>query len=127
MRCCMVRLFLVIIAMLVGASIQTSAQDAATQRFELKAQQAKKQYWDCLADETAKVVSRKMSGQDFVIYIKSACLNEQYQFRDALINVFSRNRKMDQHMLYATVDRVIAASMDNFASIYVDLKSDPRQ
>jgi hypothetical protein len=76
------RLFLVIIAMLVGANIQTSAQDAGTKKSELEVQQAKKQYWDCLADETARLVSRKMSGQDFAIYLKGACLNEQYQFRN---------------------------------------------
>ncbi len=109
------RLFLVIIAMLVGASIQTSAQNAATKTFELQAQQTKKQYWDCLSGETAKVASRKMRQQDFVTFIKSACLNEQAQFRNALIKLFSRKQNTDQQMVYAAVDRIIAASMDDFA------------
>jgi hypothetical protein len=44
-----------------------------------------------------------------------------------MTKVLSRDRNMDQHMLDATVGRVIAASIDDFASIYVDRKSDPRQ
>lgn len=121
------RLLLVIIAMLVGASIQTSAQDAATETLEQEAQQAKTQYLDCLSNETKRVVPRKMSGQDFVIFIKGVCLNDQSLFRNALIRVFARNRNMDQQMASATIDRVIAASIEHFASIYVDLKSGHKQ
>ncbi len=107
-----VRLFLVIITMLVGMSIQTSARDA--ERFELEAQQMKKLYEDCLSNEKAKVAPRKLTRQDIVTFIKGACLNEQSQFRNALIKLFSRNRDMDQQMIYATVDRIVAASIDDF-------------
>jgi hypothetical protein len=122
----MVRLFLMIIAMLVGASIQTSAQDADTKTLELEAQQAKKQYSDCLSNETKRAASRKMSGQGFVIFIKGVCLNDQSLYRNALIRVFSRNRNMDQQMVDAATVREIAVSIDNFARIYVDRKSDPK-
>ena len=107
-----VRLFLVIIVMLVGVSIQTSAQDAVT---ELEVRQAKKQYLDCLSVETARVVPRKLSQKDFVTFIKSACLNEQSLFRNALIKLFSRHRNTGQGAVYeTTVDGVIAASIDDF-------------
>ena len=106
------RLFLVIIVMLAGVSIQTSAQDAAT---ELEVRQAKKQYLDCLSVETAKGVSRKLSQKDFVTFIKGACLNEQSLFRNALIKLFSPRRNTGQGAVYdATVDGVIAASIDDF-------------
>ncbi len=105
-------LFLVLISMLVGTSIQTSGQDATG--FELEAQQTKNQYAHCLSDESARVAPRKLSPQDFVTFLKGACLNEQSQFRNALIKVFSTNRNMDQQMIYARVDRVIAASIDEF-------------
>ncbi len=103
-----VRLLLVILVMLVGVSIQTSGQDVAT---ELEVRQAKNQYLDCLSVETARVVPRKLSQKDFLTFIKSACLNEQSLFRNALIKLFSRHRNTGQGAVYeATVDGVIAAS-----------------
>jgi hypothetical protein len=101
--------------MLVGASIQTSAQDAATKGIELEVQQAKRQYLDCLSVETIRIVPRKLSQKDFVTFIKGACLNEQSLFRNALIKLFSRQRNTNQGAVYdATVDGIIAASIDDF-------------
>jgi hypothetical protein len=119
------RLVLVIIAMLVGASTQASAQDTETLQFE--AQQAKTQYWDCLSNETKRVAPRKMSPQEFVSFMKSVCPNDQSLFRNALIKFFARNRNTDQQTVYATIEGVIADSIDHFTAIYADPKSDRKQ
>jgi hypothetical protein len=119
------RLVLVIIAMLVGASTQTSAQDTETLQFE--AQQAKAQYWDCLSNETKRAAPRKMSAQEFVSFMKSVCLNDQSLFRNALIKFLARNHNMDQQTVHATIQGSIADSIDHFTGIYADVKSDRKQ
>jgi hypothetical protein len=119
------RLVLVIIAMLVGASTQTLAQD--TETMLLEAQRAKTQYWDCLSNETKRVAPRKMSAQEFVSFMRSVCLNDQSLFRNALIKLFARNRNTDQQTVNAKIEGVIADSIDHFTGIYADLKSDRKQ
>ena len=46
----------------------------------------KEAYWNCLAEESVRVLPRKMSGPDFVIYIKGRCPDQLVKFRVAMID-----------------------------------------
>ena len=81
----------------------------------LKCGKPRSSIWIAFLLKPQEFVPKKLSQKDFVTFIKGACLNEQSLFRNALIKLFSRHRNTNQGAVYdATVDGIIAASIDDF-------------
>ena len=117
----MVKRLLMIAAGLVVAVV-SMAKAADVEKARLATHQLKEPYWQCLSEETVKVLSRKMSGPDFVVYIKGRCPDQKKQFRIALIDYFAmKHPDIATSMHFTTADQVISAAIDDAASAYVDL------
>src|SRR5262245_28323268 len=71
---------------LLGTLNAHAASAADEERARVAAQQFKQLYWDCLAREVIQALPRKLSGPDFIVYIKDRCSAEQQQFRVAFID-----------------------------------------
>jgi hypothetical protein len=88
------------------------------------AHQFKEAYWNCLAQETVRVLPRKMAGPDFLVFIQGRCPDERKQFRTALVDFLAREFPTIAAQTHLSeADRAIQLAIEDAASAYVDLKS----
>jgi hypothetical protein len=113
-----------IAALFFCASVTAGYADAESAR--ALTHQLKDKYWNCLAAEGVQALPRKMSGQDFVIFIRGRCLDQLKHFRIALVDYLAlKHPDVEMRAHLAAADQVIQAAIDDIASTYVDLKSAP--
>lgn len=108
----------VLLSAMAGAS---AAQDADSVQARQTAHQYKEKYLQCLADESASALQRKMDAQEFAVFIKGRCLTEVKQFRVALIDYILalKRPELDMQTHFTMSNQIVAHAIDDIAGSYV--------
>ena len=108
----------VLLSAMVGAS---AAQDADSIQARQTAHQYKEKYLQCLANESARALPRRMDAQEFVVFIKGRCLDEVKQFRIALVDYILalKHPELDMQTHFTMSNQIVASAINDIAGSYV--------
>ena len=118
----MIRIIFVV-GMLTAGALPALAQ-ADQEKARQWAHSFKEQYWQCLANETERMLPRKISAQDFSLFIKGACPTEAQKFRVALVDYLAMkfpDIAANTHL--SAADNAISLAQADVVKTFIELKS----
>jgi hypothetical protein len=117
----------VLLLTLIAQWLNAGPIHANEEQSRARAHAMKQLYWDCLTKETLRALPKKLSGNDFSLFVKPKCPDERIQFSVALVDYLALkfpDVPMRTHLDQA--QSVIQAAIDDVVSSYVEVQSRSR-
>jgi hypothetical protein len=112
----------VVVAAFLWALFLVPGHSADPEEARKAAHSFKEVYWNCLANETQRIFPKKLSGQDFALFIKGACPSEAQRFREVLIDFLAlKYPEVQQSLHFASAEQAISAARDDIVKAYIEL------